>query len=45
MFPGEWERLLRGSVIVQTKLVLISAPDKKQVFEPWVHIWVFDEQI
>jgi hypothetical protein len=34
MFPGEWERLLRASVIVQTKPVLISAPDKKQVFEP-----------
>jgi hypothetical protein len=29
----------------KSKQVLISAPDKKQVFEPWLHIWVFDEQI
>jgi len=29
----------------KSKWVLICAPDKKQVFEPWVHIWVFDEQI
>jgi hypothetical protein len=29
----------------KSKQVVIYAPDKKQVFEPWLHIWVFDEQI
>jgi hypothetical protein len=29
----------------KSKQVIISAPDKKQVFEPWLHIWVFCEQI
>jgi hypothetical protein len=43
--------LVKGNVccvplsLSKSKWVLISAPDKKQVFEPWVHIWVFDEQI
>ncbi len=29
----------------ESKWVLISAPDKKQVFATWVHIWDFYEQI